>query len=175
MLKIAITGPESSGKSSLTNYLSNYYDAPFCQEYARDYLSKKEGSYNQNDLDQIAKGQLQHWENVKESAIAFYDTEMLVMKVWSSVKYGNVSSFISKALLNQDFHHYLLCKPDIPWELDPLRENPGNREELFNMYLELLEEKKLPYTVIAGNFSKRNSSAVHLIDDLLLTENARCL
>jgi NadR type nicotinamide-nucleotide adenylyltransferase len=174
MLNIAITGPESTGKSELTAYLADYFDAPFSEEYAREYLEEQNGKYHVEDLNEIAIEQQQRWNNLKKAPLAFYDTEMLVLNIWSMVKFGKVSSIIQNALENQYFDHYLLCKPDIPWAPDPLRESQDVRDQLFEMYVALLKEKNFPFTVISGSFFNREQSAVRIVEDLLLTKNAKC-
>lgn len=174
MIKIAITGPESSGKSTLTKFLADYYDAPFCAEYAREYLTIHQGFYIQQDLDKIAAGQQKQWNALQEHKIAFYDTEMTVIFIWSNVKFGSVSPLIENAIEHQTFTHYLLCKPDIPWEDDPLRENQFDRDALFELYLEELSKRKFPFTIIEGDNIKREAKATDIIDHLLVTHNSSC-
>ena len=40
IIRIAITGPESTGKSMLTAQLAKHYKAVMVAEYAREYLEK---------------------------------------------------------------------------------------------------------------------------------------
>ncbi len=56
-LKFAITGPESSGKTTLANSLGLFYKCPIVKEFARDYLSSLKRKYTYSDLLQIAKRQ----------------------------------------------------------------------------------------------------------------------
>ena len=58
MLKIIVTGPESSGKTTLCKALSEHYNLPFTKEFAREYLTDLGKNYLQEDLLEIAKGQL---------------------------------------------------------------------------------------------------------------------
>jgi nicotinamide riboside kinase len=48
--KIALTGPESSGKSTLARQLATYFDAPVVPEYARLFLSLLGRPYVEADL-----------------------------------------------------------------------------------------------------------------------------
>ena len=89
-LKIAFTGPESSGKSTLSSWLSAEIKLPLIEEYAREYLTEKK-EYFQEDLDSIARGQMNLWS--KESNF-IADTEMTVLKVWTEVKYDSCSELI---------------------------------------------------------------------------------
>ena len=58
MIKIAITGPESSGKTTLCKSLSEHFETPYITEFSRTYLENKNASYKQDDLDKIAEGHL---------------------------------------------------------------------------------------------------------------------
>ena len=155
MKRFAITGPESSGKTTLSKALAEHYNSNWIPEFAREYLEKTNGIYTEIDLDLIAKSQLEAWKNAKEQALQFCDTEMLVMKIWSEFKYGTCSRFIENAFLEQQFDHYFLCRPDIPWEEDPLREHPEQREQLFDLYHKSLIEHNLPFTIVEGELSDR--------------------
>lgn len=155
MKRIAITGPESSGKTTLAKALAERLKAQWIPEFARDYLLAKNGHYEQKDLVKIAHGQISEWNKLSQEEIVICDTEMLVMKVWSAVKYGQVDPFILKAWSEQHFDHYFLCSPDIPWEEDPLREHPEQREELFEIYLQELKDSKLPFTIVEGDLENR--------------------
>lgn len=168
MIKIAITGPESSGKTSLAKDLANYYKTDWIPEYARTYLLKNGLNYSKEDLDKIAIGQVELWKNAKTKDILFYDTEMLVMKIWSEVKYKTVSETIKNLLKEQKFDFYLLCSPDIPWKEDPLRENSSNRDELFELYLKELKTNNLPFDIIKGDRLERLSNTIKIIGELNL-------
>ena len=141
---IVITGPESSGKTTLATQLSSYWKAPLIAEVARDYLADKH-FYQQCDLLEIAKQQheeesktLSHFPNR-----IVCDTDLLVIMIWSEFKYGSCDPWIYEAFehcmaRNSTNRHYYLCDSNIPWQADPLRENPNNRNQLFELYLEKL-------------------------------------
>ncbi len=155
MNRIAVTGPESSGKTSLAERLAQEFRLAFVPEYAREYLIQRDGKYDQSDLVQIAEGQVKLWSEVKSARGFVADTEMLVMKIWSDFKYGETDPVILSLLQKQHFDHYFLCYPDIPWEEDPLREHPEQRLELFELYLKELQDRKLPFTILKGDLSQR--------------------
>ena len=167
MKRIAITGPESTGKTSLAQHLARHYACSWIPEYAREYLENTNGLYQREDLDIIAKGQLNLWQQNNEQ-LCFYDTEMLVIKVWSEFKYKQVSDFISQALQAQKIDLFLVCKPDIDWEEDELREHPEKREELFEIYLQELEKLRVPYRIVEGQNAERINLAIRFCDEILL-------
>jgi nicotinamide riboside kinase len=55
MKKIAIIGPESTGKSTLANQLSNELSFPLVPEFAREYLKNLNREYKYSDLSEIAQ------------------------------------------------------------------------------------------------------------------------
>jgi nicotinamide riboside kinase len=147
MHKIIVTGPESSGKTTLCKSLSKHFNLPFSKEYAREYLDALNRDYNQEDLLKIAKGQLKSEQNTQ-----LLDTDLITIKIWSKYKYGSCDKWILEQIEKQKSENrfYLLCKPDIPWKADPLRENPNDREELFEIYKKELESLAQNYFIVEG-------------------------
>lgn len=154
MHKIIITGSESSGKTTLCKALSKHFNLPFSKEYAREYLDALNRDYNQDGLLKIAKGQLQ-----AENGIQLLDTDLITLKIWSEYKYGSCNNWILEQIERQktEKRFYLLCKADIPWQADPQRENPNNREELFGLYKEELTNLGHDYFIIEGENRTENS------------------
>ena len=145
---IVITGPESSGKTTLTKAIAKALNTDYTEEYAREYLNSNT-SYKQEDLLLIAQGQLQK-EKANANPIAIHDTDLITIKIWSEYKYNQCDPWILEQIEHQKSKNrtYLLCKPDIPWEADPLRENPSNRAELFKIYKKELEYLGHDYFVV---------------------------
>ena len=145
---IVITGPESSGKTTLTKAIAKALNTDYTEEYAREYLNSNT-SYKQEDLLLIAQGQLQK-EKANANPIAIHDTDLITIKSWSEYKYNQCDPWILEQIEQQKSKNriYLLCKPDIPWEADPLRENPSNRAELFKIYKKELEYLGHDYFVV---------------------------
>ena len=162
MLKIAFTGPESSGKTTLSKKIAEILNGEWHEEYAREYLTNLNRSYNQKDLIEIALKQNEKRVNCN-SRFQIYDTEMLVIKIWNDFKFKKENQQINDLLNQQKIDHYFLCKPDIPYEDDPLRENPDNRDELFEIYLKALNQKELPFTIIQGTPMQRIEKVLEIL------------
>lgn len=152
MPRFAFTGPESSGKSTASLWCSDRLSAQHIEEFARAYLSTSL-TYSKADLDYIALEQFKR--NMQDGPLVVCDTEMLVMKIWSEEKHKTCSDQIQLLWESQEFDHYFLCKPDIPWEEDPLRENPMDRDRLFAIYENQLKELNLPYSILLGSRDQR--------------------
>lgn len=169
MIKVAIIGPESTGKTTLTESLANYYHTVWVREYSRDYLTNLERPYVQSDLLEIAKGQIESKKAMEKEAknILFCDTDLYVIKVWSEYKYGECDPWILNRLATQYFDLYILTYYDIPYEDDPLRENPNERPYFFNIYHKLLTEGKQSFIVVKGSMGQRLDQAKKVIGTLL--------
>lgn len=149
--KIAFTGPECSGKSTMACWLAKELSFDLVKEYAREYLKDK-SSYSMDDLDIIASKQFER-NSVKGALVI--DTEMLVMKIWYEEKYQRVSENILQLLERQQIDLYFLCKPDFKWVPDPLRENPQDRDRLFHIYEASLKKCGFSYCVLSGSEAER--------------------
>jgi nicotinamide riboside kinase len=158
-VRIAFTGPECSGKSTLAQWLSIELSLPLVPEYARTYLANNP-SYVHEDLHAIASGQFtQNHEHDR----CICDTEMTVMRIWEHVKYGGISRCIEGLTLSESYTMLFLCKPDFPWEEDPLREHPEARNELFDLYIQDLKIRQVPYHMLEGSLEERKLRILRLI------------
>jgi len=173
--KIVVIGPESTGKSVLCEQLARHYHTIWCPEYAREYLIVLGRKYNYDDLLVIAQKQDELAEKYTADAIQkkypsiFFDTDMHVMKVWSEVVFGKCHPWILEHAAAQQSDLYLLCKPDIPWVDDGVREYPELqvRKDLYKIYKEILSRQAKPWIEIGGNYEHRFETAVTAVDALL--------
>ena len=169
MLKVAITGPESTGKSTLSQQLAAHYNTVWVPEYARTYVETLDRPYTLQDLELIAKGQLALEAQIQEKAnrILFSDTDLLVIKVWSEHAFGKCPDWVLQKLKQQDYNLYLLMGVDLPWEPDPQREHPHLRQYFYDWYKRELEALQVPYLEISGQHAARLEKATGRIDALL--------
>ena len=156
-MNYVFTGPESTGKTTLAKQIAEVKNGIYIPEVAREYLTDLGRVYSQIDLLEIAKKQyeLQQEAKLNSGKQLFFDTDLLTIKIWSEVKYGICDSWILDRLYSNQKAFYILCKPDFPWEFDELRENPTDREELFDLYQKHLETLNLPYQISSGTVQQR--------------------
>lgn len=193
MLSIAIVGPESSGKTTLAQALMRHYHGWYVSEVARDYLEALGRPYGEVDLLAIARSMKELHagaaEMAREDAATgtdgprrdrdgwaspiFFDTDTLNMRIWSLEKYGRVHPEIDAMVRDTAYMWRLLCRPDIPWEPDPLRENPHDRDRLFGIWEHELQALGLPYTIIEGTQEQRMRTAMNIVDVLLQARSSR--
>jgi NadR type nicotinamide-nucleotide adenylyltransferase len=168
--KIAIVGPECTGKTWLSMELARHYQTEWVREYARGYLDKMVRPYEQHDLLTIAQGQMLIEDEFLRDAnrVLLCDTNLLVIKIWSEVKYKTIHPWILNEMAKRKYDLHLLTYIDVPWEDDPQREHPDFRNELFTMYKNELDALGVPYTVIKGSMEERLVSAQRAIDNVVM-------
>ena len=154
MFKIAITGPESTGKSTLAEKLARHFNVDYIPEYSRTYLENFEGQYH-----------LTLEEEKKNPEILIADTETIVCKIWVEYVFKHSNETIDNILEQQNFDLYLLCDIDLPWVYDPLRENPNleERKELFEIYKNTLTKMNVPFGIVRGSDEERVGNALEII------------
>ena len=169
MMKLVFTGPECSGKTTLSTSIANSFNLPLVPEYAREFLNNLNRPYRYSDLVQIAKGQLalEHLHEQKKSRkpILICDTDLQVIKIWSKLKYSKCSPFILNNELSDSF--YILCAPDFNWVYDSLRENASNRWEIFNYYKIDLITNKRRFIIVKGDVNNRLNIVSKLVQNLI--------
>ncbi len=166
-LKIALLGAESTGKTSLCSQLSAYYNACWIPEYARDYIQQLNRQYTFEDVEHIAEQQNKQLNDVYIDDYVFFDTELIITKVWFEVVFNRCPSWISQSIAQSPINYYLLCNTDLEWVPDSVRENGGEmRNVLHKRYESILKEFNLPYQCVSGKGQDRLSCAINFIDNI---------
>ncbi|GAB5417212.1 MAG: hypothetical protein Crog4KO_20780 [Crocinitomicaceae bacterium] len=154
MIRIVFTGPESTGKSTLAMAAADALKGDYVKEYARTFLEEYGPNYEVEDLDTMALGHANAMDETP-TQLQLVDADFVVFKIWSEHKYGAASPLIYSLISENRFDLHVLCAPDIPWEEDPLRESPNDRDALFQRYVEELERFHKPYIIVEGAHDKR--------------------
>ena len=170
MFKIVVLGPESTGKSTLSQKLAAHYNTVWTPEYAREYIENLSRPYEQHDLLAIARGQLQLEDEKAQQAsnLLICDTDLYVIKVWSEHKYGQCDPQILEQIASRRYDLYLLTYIDIPWENDPQREypDPQMREYFYRIYRDIVMNSGVPWADIRGSYAEREAKAIAAVDKL---------
>ncbi len=168
-VKIAIVGPESTGKSTLSAYLANHYNTIWVPEYAREYCEALTGPPTLQDEVNMFHGQLALEEKLLPQAnkILICDTTFITIKIWSDQMFGHTPPEVIEELKNHTYDFYLLLDIDMPWEDDPLRDFPNMREYFMQVWHKELQALNAKYAVISGLGEERYRHAMTAIDDFI--------
>jgi NadR type nicotinamide-nucleotide adenylyltransferase len=171
MKKVVVIGPESTGKSTLSEKLATHFKTVWTPEYARGYIDQLSRPYEQHDLLEIAAGQLalERQLAAKANNILICDTDLYVVKVWSEHKYGDCDARILNHIAQQQCDLYLLTYIDLPWEEDPQREypDPEMRTYFYNVYRDIVMQSGTAWTDIRGSYEEREAHAIAAVQQLL--------
>jgi len=174
LIRVVITGPECTGKSTLAAQLAAHYNTIHIPEYAREYIENLNRPYTYDDVVHIAERQIQEEAEFEGKAnhILFYDTYLIITKVWLDVVYKRKPDWIDTVLLQKHIHLFLLCDIDIPWYPDKVRENGGAmRKKLFQIYQQEIKRFGFPYAVITGNGEKRLQNGIQAVETMVIIQN----
>jgi NadR type nicotinamide-nucleotide adenylyltransferase len=174
IIKVVIFGPESTGKTTISNQLARHYNTVWVAEYAREYLQDKWNNERKtcenSDLLPIAIGQMKLENKLVKKAdkVLICDTDLLETKVYSEEYYGGfVDPNLDTAAIKNSYDLYLLTYIDTPWEADDLRDKPEQRKEMFDAFENVLKKYNRPYILLKGSKQTRLKIATKAIDKLL--------
>ncbi|MEL0643973.1 ATP-binding protein [Olleya sp. Ti.3.14] len=177
-VKIVLFGPESTGKTTLSQQLARHYHSVWVPEYARDYLQNKWNNERKtcetHDLLPIAMGQMSMENHLakKTDSVLICDTDLLETKVYSETYYsGTCDPILEKYAIKNTYDLYFLTYIDTPWEADDLRDKPEEREAMFETFKSTLIKYNRPYVLLKGDKKTRLQLAIKHIDLLLAKHN----
>ena len=177
-VKIVLFGPESTGKTTLSQQLARHYHSVWVPEYAREYLQNKWNNHRKTceskDLLPIAVGQmtLENRLAKKTDSVLICDTDLLETKVYSETYYsGTCDPVLEKYAIKNNYDLYFLTYIDTPWEADDLRDKPEEREAMFEKFESALIKYNRPYVLLKGDKKTRLQLATKHIDLLLAKHN----
>jgi NadR type nicotinamide-nucleotide adenylyltransferase len=167
--KIAVVGPESTGKSTLSEALASHYQTAWVPEFARDYCANLTEPCSWQDELNMFYGQLELEKQTlsKANKILICDTTILTVKIWCEHVFGRSPREVQDKLLDHSYDFYLLMDIDLPWQEDPLRDFPNLREYFMQIWHKELKALNASYVVISGSDDRRLENAITAIDQFL--------
>jgi HTH-type transcriptional regulator, transcriptional repressor of NAD biosynthesis genes len=173
--RVAIVGPESTGKTTLARQLAAHYQTVWVPEFARQYLDAKDAErplarLTLADIAEIARGQVVSEERLarQSNQLLICDTELLTTRLWSEHFFGSSEDWICRAASQRRYDLYLLTDIDLPWVADPHRAAPGLREPFLNRLRCQLQLSERRFVMVSGAFDERLRQAIAAIDSLNL-------
>ena len=168
MIRIVVTGSESTGKTTVAHQLGRHYDAPVSEEFVRTYTAGV-GTPGFKDHGPIARGQMASEDAAiaRASRLVVLDTDLVSTVVYCEHYFGHAPEWIAEEAAARAAQLYLLMRPDVPWIADGVRDRGHRREEMHALFEATLRRMQLTYVEIGGDWDARFASAVRAIDALI--------
>ena len=165
MKRVCVTGPESTGKTTLAARLAAYYRTVWVPEASRIYAERKQSPLLVSDVAPIAREHVAMADEAVPAAgrLIVLDTDLLSTAVYSQHYYGVVPPEVKALERARRADLYLLCDVDVPWLPDGIRDRPTNREAMLAVFREALETRKLRWTMITGDWETRWQTAIDAV------------
>ncbi|MDQ8052686.1 MAG: ATP-binding protein [Pedobacter sp.] len=167
--KIAIVGPESTGKSTIAQQLAKHYQVPWVPEFSRYYCANLTAPCTLEDETNMFHGQVALEDSIlanAESDFIICDTTFLTVKIWSDEFFGTTPKVVLDSLSSRTYDFYVLLDIDLPWQDDPLRDFPNQREYFMEVWHKELQAIGADYVVVGG-LENRLQHTIDAIDDFL--------
>jgi NadR type nicotinamide-nucleotide adenylyltransferase len=168
VIKVVLTGSESTGKSELARRLGEHFNAPVSVEFVRAYAAQH-GNLGFADHGPIAKGQIAAEDEAIRRAgdLVVLDTDLVSTVVYCEHYFGRCPPWIETEARTRAADLYLLLKPDIPWQPDDVRDREHRREEMHQLFRSKLEALGLAYVEIGGDGEARFRAAVEVVEAVI--------
>ena len=176
VIKIAVLGAESTGKTTLCRDLAAHFGCPWVPEYMRTYLQAKwddeQLTCTWEDLLPIAQGQIklenklaaQAAQTSDNSHYLFCDTSLFELMVYANWYYSDCPEALTQAALAHHYDMILLTDVDTPWVADDLRDSPHQRDEISAYFSDQLTTHNKSFRGIGGNREARVQQIVKLLE-----------
>jgi HTH-type transcriptional repressor of NAD biosynthesis genes len=168
--RVCVTGPESTGKTTLARRLAERFDTAVVPEYARTLLEAQRGALAKEDIERIARGQMASEDALAREAnrVLVCDTDVLATTIWSDVLFGESPAWVREEADRRTYDVYLLCDADVPYVDDPVRYLPADaRHAFFARCARELDARGRRWVKIAGDWDERFATACAAVESLL--------
>jgi len=176
-IRVAVVGTESTGKSTLAQFLGRHFRAPVALEFVREFWDAKAGRIVAADLSEIGRGQMENEDEADRkarcsgSSLIIADTELLTNVLYADLLFpGHCPDWEREEAERRSRRYalYLLCDTDVPFLPDPQRgsADPKRRAMMRRLFSEMLSSRGLPFVDICGGWAERQRRAVEAIDGL---------
>jgi NadR type nicotinamide-nucleotide adenylyltransferase len=166
LIKVVLTGSESTGKTELARRLGKHFDAPVAEEFVRRFAAAKGAPLDFKDHGPIAKGQMQSEDEAiaRARGLVILDTDLVSTVVYCEHYFGRAPEWIIAVARARAGTLYLLLAPDIPWQPDGVRDRGERRDEMHALFRSKLQSLSLRYVDIVGEREARFAAAVQAIE-----------
>lgn len=159
--RLCVTGPESTGKTTLAQRLAAAARTEWVPEASRLYAEQKAGELTASDIAPIAREHIALADAAEArvradgGTLVVFDTDLLSTVVYARYYYRTVPAWIERVERARRADLYLLCAVDVPWIADGVRDRPSNRDEMYALFHGALLTRRAPFVVVKGDWDER--------------------
>jgi len=167
MIKVVLTGSESTGKTELARRLGEHFDAPVSEEFVREYARQRAGRIAFADHGPIARGQIANEDTAIAQArdLVILDTDLVSTVVYCAHYFGACPEWIAQEARQRAADLYLLMRPDVPWVPDGVRDRGDRRGEMHALFQRQLGDWGLRVVEIGGARDERLARAAAAVEE----------
>ena len=161
-----MTGPESTGKTTLAARLAEWAQADLVPEASRRYAERVQRELLASDVTPIARKHLALADATRGNLVVL-DTDLLSTVIYARHYYGSAPDWVVRAERARRADLYLLCDVDVPWIPDGVRDRPQSRDAMFALFRDALVRRRVAAVLIRGDWQRRWDIARDAVAPLL--------
>jgi NadR type nicotinamide-nucleotide adenylyltransferase len=171
--RIVLTGGECTGKTTLARALAARWETAWAAEAAREVALERGSALGPGDVPVIARAHVRLADEASRAAseagrsVVFFDQDLLSTVVYARHYYGACPAWVERLAAERRGDLYLLCRPDLPWAADGVRDRPAAREEIHALFAEALAVSGARVVDVAGVGSGREALAAAAVREAL--------
>ena len=175
--KVLLIGGESSGKSTLTINLANYYNTVYLEEVGRD-VSELSGTDRYMLSEDFTRILIEHKAKemrlIEQSDKVFFeDTDCLITRFYMGFleeKKKKKNELLAEAIASLNSYDLILfLEPDVEWIQDGDRSEviAADRYKYSDIIKEIYTRFGFEFKTISGDYNNRFSQAVKYVNELI--------
>lgn len=168
MIRICLTGVESTGKSTMAPLLAAHFGGAVMPEFGREWAETRGTNFTREALYAIAVGHVaaRAYIEARHPAFIIEDTDIVMTSAWARMLHGAPQPDLTAIEATADL--YLLFAADTPWVDDGTRQFGGRERKLFDAIIsDELEQRGITPVIIAGTWAEREATAIAAVTALL--------
>lgn len=178
--RVALMGPESTGKSTCAAALARQLGTVHVPEYAKALIARQGGQFHEHNVMEVAWAQHRTEQALAPAAnrLLVCDTNALTTLIWSDTLFGGHPPELEELAQQAHYDLTLLMVPSVPWVDDvhrrvlPASAAAAGRQAFFDTCVHWLEKWGWRYAVVEGDFTEREACVLQHCQQLL-TEPGR--
>lgn len=161
IVRVCLTGPESTGKSTLAQRLAERAGTEWVPEASRVYAERKAAPLTASDVGPIAREHIALADAAAERVrkrggqLLILDADLVSTVVYARHYYGAAPTWVRRIERERRADLYLLCDVDVAWIADGIRDRPENREEMLALFGRALARRHARVVRVSGTWDER--------------------